>query len=340
MRLSVSTVLSVCFCAILVSLSSVSVSAHEVRPAYLELRQTGTETYDVLWKVPALGQDMRLGLYVEFPSGTTNVTTPRMELANGASTERWSVSRAGGLTGGTINISGLKATLTDVLVRLERLDGSTQVTRLTPSEPSFVVADAPSNFEVAATYVQLGIHHILTGIDHLLFVLALLIITGWSWQLLKTITAFTLAHSLTLGLATLGFVHVPQQPVEAVIALSIVFVAAEIVSSRQGNSSLTKRYPWLIAFTFGLLHGFGFAGALSEVGLPQQAIPVALVFFNIGVEVGQLLFIALILVLFAVARQITKRISIPQPGWAWRVPPYAIGGIAAFWVIQRIASFY
>jgi len=205
--------------------TSLSASAHEVRPAYLELRQTGADTYDVLWKVPARGDNMRLGIYVEFPSGTTNVTTPRTLFANDASTERWIVKRAGGLTGDKIYVTGLEATMTDVLVRVENLDDTTQVTRVTPSSPSFVVAATPSALEVTRTYLVLGVEHILFGIDHLLFVLALLILVkGWR-KLVGTITAFTIAHSITLAGATLGFVHVPGKPVEATIALSIVFVA-------------------------------------------------------------------------------------------------------------------
>ncbi len=273
--------------------------AHEVRPAYLELRQTGPETYDALWKVPGQGEDLRLGLYVELPAGCTNVTEPRGSMVNNAFTERWTVKCAGGLTGGTIHIAGLSATMTDVLVRLERLDGTTQVTRLTPSAPSFVVEAAPGALEVARTYLVLGVEHILLGIDHLLFVLALLILVKGTRRLIATVTAFTLAHSLTLAGATLGFVHVPGPPVEAAIALSIVFVAAEIVHSRQGKTGLTERFPWIVAFTFGLLHGFGFASALSEVGLPQSAIPVALLFFNVGVEIGQLLFIASVFAVMA-----------------------------------------
>jgi hypothetical protein len=173
----------------------------------------------------------------------------------------------------------------------------------------------------------------------LLFVLALLILVTGTRRLIATVTAFTLAHSLTLAGATLGFMHVPGRPVEAAIALSIVFVAMEIIHSRQGRISLTERFPWLIAFTFGLLHGFGFASALSEVGLPQSAIPVALLFFNVGVEVGQLLFIAAVFAVIALARHASRHFSIPQPPWAWRIPPYAIGTIAMFWVIQRVTAF-
>ena len=315
------------------------VFAHEVRPAYLELRQTGPETYDALWKVPGRDENLHLGLYVELPVGCTNVTEPRASMINNAFTERWMVKCAVGLSGGTIHIVGLSATMTDVLVRLERLDGTTQVTRLTPSTPSFMVAAAAGAMGVARTYTVLGVEHILGGVDHLLFVLGLLLIVGQRWGLMiKTITAFTVAHSITLALATLGFVHVPQAPVEAVIALSIVFVAAEIVHSRQGRPGLTERAPWVVAFTFGLLHGFGFAGALSQIGLPKHDIPLALLCFNVGVEVGQLLFIASVFAVVAVARQITRRVALPQPVWAWRVVPYAIGSVSAFWLIQRIAT--
>ena len=253
---------------ILLAVIAARVSAHEVRPAYLEMRQTGAETYDVLWKVPARGDNLRLGLYVELPAGCTNVTEPRASLANSAFTERWTVQCPGGLTGGTIHIAGLSTTMTDVLVRLERLDGTTQVTRLTPAAPSFEVAAAAKALGVARTYTVLGVEHILSGIDHLLFVLALLIITRGGWKLVKTVTAFTASHSITLTLATLGYIHVPQRPVEAIIALSIVFVASEIVHTRAGRPGLTARAPWVVAFAFGLMHGVGFASGLSDAGLP------------------------------------------------------------------------
>ena len=222
-----------------------------------------------------------------------------------------------------------------MLVRLERLDGTAQVTRLTPSVPSLVVEAAAGVVEVARTYVVLGIEHILTGIDHLLFVLALLIITRGGWKLFKTVSAFTLSHSITLSAATLGFVHVPQRPVEAVIALSIVFVAVEIVRVRRGLESITARAPWLVALTFGLMHGLGFAGGLSEAGLPQRHIPTALLFFSVGVESGHFLFIGAVLSLIGLVR----RIHISFPRWTELVPPYAIGSVAMFWFIQRTLSF-
>jgi len=197
-----------CLLACLLAFTA-SAWAHEVRPAYLELRQTGSDTYDVLWKVPGLGDEMRLGLYVKWPEGSSDTSRHRGAFVNNAFIERWSVKRVGGLAGGTIEIEGLRGTSTDVLVRMERLDGASQLTRLTPSAPSFVVAASPGWAEVLRSYAALGVEHILGGIDHLLFVLALLIVTRGSWRLVKTVSAFTLAHSLTLGLATLGVVHVP-----------------------------------------------------------------------------------------------------------------------------------
>jgi len=309
--------------------------AHEVRPAYLEMRQTTADTYDVVWKVPGQGEDLRLGLYVELPPGCTNATPPRATMVNNAFTERWTVKCASGLTGGTIHIAGLTATTTDVLVRLERLDGTAQVTRLTPSAPSFVVEASPGRLEVAGTYTVLGVEHILTGIDHLLFVLALIIITRGGWKLVKTVSAFTISHSLTLSAATLGWVHVPQRPVEALIALSIVFVAAEIIRVRRGAKSITATSPWVVAFTFGLMHGLGFAGGLSEAGLPDAHIPTALLFFSIGVETGHFMFIGAVLS----AIGLVGRLKISWPRWVELVPPYAIGSVAMFWVIQRLGTF-
>jgi hydrogenase/urease accessory protein HupE len=323
------------FPLVLLATLAPGVYAHEVRPAYLELRQTGPETYDALWKVPGRGEDLRLGLDLELPAGCTNVTKPRAAMLNNAFTERRTVKCGGGLTGGTIHVGGLSATTTDVLVRVERLDGTSQVTRLTPSDPSVLVEAAPSALEIARTYTVLGVEHILTGIDHLLFVLALLIITRGGWRMVKTVTAFTVSHSITLSAATLGFVHVPQRPVEAVIALSIVFVAAEIVRMRRGIAGITASAPWIVALTFGLMHGLGFAGGLSEAGLPAGHIPTALLFFSLGVESGHFLFVAVVLSLTALVR----RIRIPFPRWVELVPAYAIGSVAMCWFIQRIVSF-
>ena len=259
------------------------------------MRQTGPEVYDLLWKVPGQGENLRFGLYVELPAICTGVTEPRGSMVNSAYSERWTVKCPGGLAGGTIHIAGLSATVVDVLVRLQQLDGRTQVIRLTPSSPSFVVAAAPSRWRLAATYLRIGTDHILTGIDHLLFVLGLLLIVGNRWMLFKTITAFTVAHSITLAVATLGYASAPLPPLNAAIALSILFLGPEIVRVWRGETSLTIRYPWVVAFVFGLLHGFGFASGLKATGLPQADIAWALLLFNVGVEIGQVFFVFLIL---------------------------------------------
>jgi hydrogenase/urease accessory protein HupE len=190
---------------------------------------------------------------------------------------------------------------------------------------------------VGQTYLKLGIEHIFSGIDHLLFVLGLVLIVGPGGRLVKTITAFTLAHSITLGAATLGWVQVPQAPVEAAIALSILFLAAELAHRQRGRSGLTAQYPWLVALTFGLLHGFGFAGALTEVGLPSQDIPPALLFFNLGVEIGQLAFVFTVLVVQVGIKRLSAGY---QPRWLTSVPAYGIGIMASFWCFQRIAAFW
>ncbi len=308
---------------------------HEVRPAYLEIRETAQDTYEALWKVPARGEDMRLALYVQLPESAQPVTVPIGRFVDAAYIERWSFELPGGLEGHSIYIEGLPSTKVDALIRVTSLEGITETLRATPDSPSVQIAGEVSGIGVATTYTVIGIEHILLGIDHLLFVLALiLIVRGWK-KLLKTITSFTLAHSITLALATLGFVHVPGPPVEACIALSIVFVAAEIVHSKQGRRGLTEQAPWIVAFIFGLLHGLGFAGALSEVGLPDQAIPLALLFFNVGVELGQIAFVLVVLSVVAVWR----KIPVEGPRWGWRLAPYAIGSMAMFWVVERTLNF-
>lgn len=317
------------FCA------SGGVSAHEVRPGYLELRELGPGAFSVLWKVPMRGE-ARLGLRPMLPEACEPRSEMSSQAVGGAMIERWSVACDGDLGGTTIAIAGLEGTLTDVLVRIERTDGGLHTVRLTPSQPSFQVPPAAGVGQVAVTYLGLGVEHILLGIDHLLFVLALLLIVkGWR-TLMATVTAFTLAHSITLAAATLGYVQVPQQPVEAVIALSILFLASEIVHAHQGRPGVAQRRPWLVAFVFGLLHGFGFAGALTEIGLPAHAIPLALLFFNVGVELGQLLFVVAVLAF----RQVIVHVPLRQVAWTGGVAAYAIGGVAAYWTIERVAGFW
>jgi hydrogenase/urease accessory protein HupE len=318
--------------------------ADELRPGYLELRETASDTYNMLFKIPALGDDRRLAIYVHLPEGTHDAAPPRSAFSRGAYSERRTIRRAGGMAGQVVSIEGLSATSTDVLVRIENLAGATQTERLSPTKTAFVVQTTPGAWEVAATYLRLGIEHILFGFDHLLFVLALVILVrDWRGAAI-TVTAFTVAHSLTLAAATLGLINVAGPPVEAVIALSILLVAAEIVNARRRNPSLTAGRPSLVAFAFGLLHGLGFAGALAEVGLPHHAIPIALLFFNLGVEIGQLAFVAAVLSIGWLLRHMASlrfepvRVQRTVDGIDIAAA-YAIGAVAAFWLIERTTAF-
>jgi len=310
--------------------------ADEIRPGYLELNSTDDTVYSIKWKVPMKG-DMVLSLKPVLPDWCVERTPPSSMATGGAMITRWSVSCSDGIATGNIRIDGLENTMTDVLVRVVHQDGMTQMVRLTPSETSFEVAAETTSTEVIKVYTALGIEHILLGVDHLLFVFALLlIVNGWR-RLIGTITAFTLAHSITLFAATLGWVHVAQAPVEAVIALSILFLATEIIHNRQGRPGMAKRFPWLVAFIFGLLHGFGFAGALAEIGLPEQSIPLALLFFNVGVELGQLLFVAAVVAAGWVLRKLIAEKTLQGSEVA---ASYLIGSLSAYWVIERTYSFW
>jgi hypothetical protein len=318
--------------------------AHEVRPGYLQISQVDALNYDLLWKIPAKG-DQRLGLYVRLPGHCRN-SKATSSFAGGAYIERWRAACEGGLEDGTIAIDGLEATRTDVLARVEHSNGRTQTVRLTPSQPEFKVMASVGPAAVIRTYFNLGVEHILLGFDHLLFVLALMfLVEGWR-RLAATITAFTIAHSLTLAAATFGWIQVSQAPVEAIIALSIMFVAVEILHRHQGRTGIATRKPWIVAFVFGLLHGLGFAGALREIGLPNDAIPLALAFFNVGVEAGQLLFVTAVFLLFWLITRLmgirgptAERSASPERAIA-RPASYMIGTLAAFWLIQRTYGFF
>ena len=313
---------------------------HALEPGYLEVRQLDASLYAVVWKKPADNNGAPMAIAVQLPDQCDPRTEGQLVLDGGAYYARWSATCAGGLEGGTLQVAGLERTSTDVLVRFDFADGITGTHRLTPTDTSFVVPEQPGRMEVVRTYFAFGVEHILGGIDHLLFVLALLILVKGTRRIVVTITAFTAAHSITLAGATLGWVNMPGPPVEAAIALSIAFVAAEILHSQQGRPGLTERYPWIVAFTFGLLHGFGFAGALTEVGLPQSEIPTALLFFNVGVEAGQLLFVAAVLAFLWLMRRLTRRSAMPEAPWVSALPAYAIGSLAVFWVFERSAAFF
>jgi hydrogenase/urease accessory protein HupE len=345
--------------------------AHEVRPAFLELAERAPGRFDVLWKVPAAGGvplagvdllhepaapaapaatatapcgcQIRLAagrrpgtpaIHPSLPPDARVVEPPRRERLPGAEVERWTIATGPhGLDDWEVAVHGLEATMMDVLVRVALADGRVVTRLLRPDAPSFAFAAAAAR-PAAAGYFGLGVEHILRGVDHLLFVLCLLLLVRGAKAIVETVTAFTVAHSITLGLATLGVVHVPPAPVEAVIALSIVFLATEIVKRRADAPSFTERRPWVVAFTFGLLHGFGFAGALTEVGLPRGEVPLALLAFNLGVEAGQLLFVAAVLLLMALGR----RVPVASPALFRPLTAYGIGAVAAYWLIARVVA--
>jgi len=318
--------------------------AHGFQTAYLELREQPSGEVDVLWKTPPTlsfgdeGLSRPMTIQPVFPNYCTAVTVPGFMTTSTTQSSRWTLDCGEtGLTQATIAFPGVVQGFVEVLLRLEWADGHSQTTMLPTGKETFVIPEKTTVLAVGQTYLKLGVEHIFSGIDHLLFVLGLVLIVGPSWRLVKTITAFTLAHSLTLGAATLGFVNVPQAPVEAVIALSILFLASELAHSRMGKPGLTEQYPWLVALTFGLLHGFGFAGALTEVGLPPQDIPPALLFFNVGVELGQLAFV---LAVVALMESLKRLGSQNYPRWLGWVPTYGIGTMASFWCIQRVVAFW
>jgi hydrogenase/urease accessory protein HupE len=317
----------------LLSLLATGIQAHEVRPGFLELRETVPGDFSVTWKVPARGA-YRLAIQPEYPSFCRVIGEPVTTLVDDAFLERAKLRCEKELGGAEIAIRGLSATQTDVLVRIATADGDVLTGRILPARPVFALPARPSSFSVLETYVSLGVEHILLGVDHLLFVLGLILLVRDLRTLLWTVTAFTLAHSITLAAATLGWVNVPSAPVEAAIALSIVFLASKLVRPASSRSDFAHRFPWVIAFGFGLLHGLGFAGALAEVGLPRGEIPLALFAFNLGVELGQVTFIAAVVALGALARLLPASVSARAP----RAAAYAIGCVAAYWTVERFVA--
>lgn len=319
-----------------------SVQAHALDPGYLQLRALGGDTWQVFWRKPTV-QDKPMAIDAVLPQSCSPARlTDKPRFDGTAWVGQWIATCPGGIAGGDLVIEGLEDTRTDVLIRIADTDGQGQSVRLTPDETRHTVVIGMSGWQVFTGYLILGWEHILEGFDHLLFVFALMVLIRNPWRLAGAITAFTVAHSITLALATLDLIRVPPPPVEAVIALSIVLLAVEILRRRSGESQLTERYPWIISFSFGLLHGLGFAGALSEIGLPQGDIPLALLAFNLGVEAGQLTFVAVILAVFGVLRLILPRLAEvfrnpTAPGTV--IMGYAIGGIATFWLAERVAGF-
>ena len=306
--------------------------AHETRPIYLELKETAPGQYGVLWRTPVLS-GMRLPVALKLPDGVRNVREPVVQELTDSLLERRTIDAGpAGLASRRIEFPGLQFTITDVLVRVERRDGSVTTELVRPTRPWLELAAPRGTLATAGVFLAQGVEHILLGVDHLLFVLGLLLIVRTPWMLVKTITAFTVAHSVTLAVATFGIASVPAAPLNAAIALSILFLAPEILRYERGETSFTIRHPWVVAFAFGLLHGFGFASGLSAIGIPPGEIPLALLTFNVGVEIGQLAFVALVLLLTRAFSQLD--VHWPRP--VQLLPGYLVGVLGAFWTIQRV----
>lgn len=300
-------------------------AAHEVRPAYLAIEEVSEGLHRVTWKQPILG-DRRLPLNPVLPELCEVLNEGLPEHTGAALIIRWDVRCD--FSHGMLLIDGLSRTLTDVMVRITPMDGEEISRMLKPSEPFMDLSDpAPP----IAAYLFLGIEHLLFGIDHILFVIGLVLFIRNRWMLLKTITAFTLAHSVTLALSVLDLVRLPQGPVEAVIALSILFLARELMLPETDRSALMRIRPWLMAFAFGLLHGFGFAGALADIGLPRDDLALSLFLFNVGIEIGQLLVIAVMLSATWLA---TRAGAVRTPVWQ-QAFTVLMGVAAAYWTIDR-----
>lgn len=314
-----------------------SVFADEIRPAFLELTQHSDTSYKVLWKKPSQGEaKSALKLEPLFPQSAKIIGVKKISPTGSATLESYVIEDEGALINKPITIKGLETTSSDVLVRVHYLDGETEFIRVLPEAPNFTLTHESGFFNMASTYFILGVEHILEGFDHLLFVLALLLLVGNIRILIWTITAFTLAHTITLMLASLDMIYFSSRAVEATIALSIVFVAAEVIYTMRGREHISKKYPWVIAFGFGLIHGLGFAGALKEIGLPQNEIVPSLIFFNVGVEIGQLIFVFAVLLLAWIVKKIVTQGVFRK---AEMMTAYAIGSIASFWLIERMMPF-
>jgi hydrogenase/urease accessory protein HupE len=315
------------------------VSAHEVRPAYLQIDQTGPHAYTIVWKTPAMGE-MALHLVPHISNGWLEKPPADQYATIGFLVKTWKAQSndTDPLEGRAIAIEGLEQTITDVLVRVEISGGRETEAIVHPDHPRLELHFERHDGLPVPAYLELGVEHILTGIDHLMFVLGLLLLVGIRWELIKAITAFTAAHSITLAITAVGIIHVPSAVVESLVALSIVFVASELAHG--DKTTLTHRYPWVIAFTFGLLHGMAFAGALAEVGLPAGAIPLSLFLFNVGVEIGQLLFVSAAIGAIFALRLLWPLIPAKVAIFMRALPPYIIGSFAAFWFIGRVVFVF
>ena len=307
-------------------------SAHESWPALLELKEGSGGGFEVTWRTPLMA-GLPSPIQLDLPDDWETVGMVTEEQRDNWTVRQFSVTPGpGGIDGTRIRFPLQEMTVTDIFVRVLRADGSVFSAVVRPVSPSIMLRGERSWWANMREYGWLGFHHILLGVDHLLFVLGLLLIVRGRRNLVKTITAFTLAHSLTLAAATLGIASVPLEPLNAAVALSILFLGPEIVRVWRGETSLTIRHPWVVAFAFGLLHGFGFATGLSTTGMPASELPWALLWFNVGVEMGQLGFVGLCFALLHGWRSLEMQ----WPSWVLRAPGYAVGVCGAYWTIQRV----
>lgn len=308
-------------------------TAHEVRPAYLEITENPAHRFDVLWKQPSNGT-LVIKLTPRVSNGLLDSKASDETLANSFLVRRWDNLdfTRDSFDGATLAIDGLEFTITDALVNITFSNGQQIQEILRPSTPSMLIHLKGAGKMPVPAYLRLGVEHILTGFDHLSFVLGLLLLVRSRLMLVKTITAFTIAHSITLVAAALDYVHVSAPVIESLVALSIVFVAVELARFYRGHDGLTVRYPWVISFTFGLLHGFAFAGSLADIGLPPHNIPLALLLFNLGVELGQLLFVGCVFAFIGLLRLLPRQF----PTWTRWLAPYAIGALSSYWMLERI----
>jgi hydrogenase/urease accessory protein HupE len=281
-----------------------------MRPGFLDLRESEPGTYNLFWKKPS-GGEVEVYIAPIIPKDCRLLTSGQQQITPGALVVRGTMRCENGIQGKMLAIDGLESTVTDVIVRIQHVNGQVESHLLKPMNPSLTLGATATSWQRSAVYLRLGVEHILLGADHLLFVLGLLLIVADRWMLVKTITSFTIAHSITLAVATMGFASVSVPPLNAAIALSILFLGPEMIRAWRGETSFTIRHPWVVAFVFGLLHGFGFASGLTAIGLPQGDIPLALLTFNVGVEVGQLAFVGLILLLVHAFKVI--EVSWPRP---------------------------
>ena len=328
---------------LLVLLASAGARAHDSRPNFVEIIETEPNVFSVQWKIPATVPDRALPT-ISMPESCTTDARLAMQQSSGAYQGRLVYNCPDGLSGREVRIEFpiINPSLSS-LFQVRLLNGEQYVKILKPEESSWTVPDAENKLAVAGQYTLLGIEHIWIGIDHLLFVTCLLLIARTVRKVLITITGFTVAHSITLFLSALDVIRIPTPPVEAAIALSVVFLAWEIV--KNDETQLTFRYPVAVSTSFGLLHGFGFAAVLRDIGLPQTQLPTALLFFNVGVEIGQILFLLALVAAFLVTRPLLKRLLSAQDHevhWSWITTPasYVIGGLASYWLIDRISGFW